>query len=105
MKKTIFHHVKFVHCCNKHPDQSEGVRNLCLNIYRHRDSLGDCKSDIDVYHSVFTRSYLYLGTKHVLDVIAYILCSYPTEFVVARMGSVLVPEVLGGSKTSTTINI
>jgi len=36
-------------------DHSEVVRNLCVNVYRCRDSLSDCKPDKDMYH-VFTRS-------------------------------------------------
>jgi len=43
------------------PDNSEVVRSLCVNINRHCDSLSDCKSDKDMYHSVFTRSDHHLG--------------------------------------------
>jgi len=64
------------------PAHREGVRNLCVNIYGPRDSLSDCKSGKDVYHSVFTRSGLYLGAEFVLEHIARILCSYPPKSVV-----------------------
>jgi len=67
----------------------EGVRNLSVNIYRHHDSLCDCKYDKDVHHSVFTRSDLYLGAELVLEHIAHILCSYHSKSVVESIGSVL----------------
>jgi len=56
------------------PDYSEGVRNLCVNIYRHHDYLSDCEPDKD--QSVFTRSDFYLGVEHVLEHAAHILRSY-----------------------------
>jgi len=85
------------------PDHSEGVRNLCDNIYGNRDSLGYCESDKDVYQSLFMRSDLYLGAEHVLEHIAHILCHYQQESVVESMGSVLegICLVRGGSKTAT----
>jgi len=79
------------------PDYSEEVRKLCVNMYGCYDSLTDCKSDKDVYQSVFMRSDLYLGTGPVLGHITQILCSYPLESVVESMGSVLekIHEVRG----------
>jgi len=49
------------------PDESEGVRSFCVNIYRCGNFLSDCISNKGVYHSVFTRSDVYLGAEHVLE--------------------------------------
>jgi len=53
------------------------------------DFLSDCKSDKDVYHSVFARSDLHLVAEHIQEHIAHILCSYPQESVHENMGSVI----------------
>jgi len=67
----------------------DAIRNLYVNIYRYRDSLSYCKSDKNVYHSVFTRSDLYLGVEHFLEHIAHILCTCPPESTVESVSSVL----------------
>ncbi|PIK56944.1 hypothetical protein BSL78_06145 [Apostichopus japonicus] len=88
---------------SKHDDDREQTRNLCLNIYRNATMLGDCASDIDIYHCIFTDPKLYTGAQHVLGKIAKLFSSYPPESIVESMGSVIeqIRRVRGGSKTST----
>ncbi|KAJ8046271.1 hypothetical protein HOLleu_04890 [Holothuria leucospilota] len=84
----------------------EGISNLCLNIYRNRDFLVDCKSDIDLYHFTFTRPELYRGGEHVLDSIAKIFCSCPPESIEESMGSTIerIRAFCRGSLCSTNKN-
>ncbi|KAJ8041006.1 hypothetical protein HOLleu_15484 [Holothuria leucospilota] len=89
----------------QHPKQVEGVRNLCLNIFRQRADLQlkDIDTDIKLYHRVFTARNLYIGAEHILASIAKIFCSCPPELVVESMGSVIekIRGVRGGTKSST----
>jgi len=90
--------------CVKCQAIAKGAEFVCQHLlYRRCDSFSDCESDKDMYHSVFRRSDHYWGAEHVLEHIAYTLCSYPSESVVGRMGSALekICEVHSGSKTST----
>ena len=86
-----------------HPTQSEAVRNLCQNISRHKSSLQNCQTDIQIYHKVFSEPSLYIGAQHILATIAKIICSSPPESVVESMGSVIekIRQVRGGFKSST----
>jgi len=83
---TLFKVDSFFYCINEiirpvqsclMQDHSEGVRNLCVNIYGCRDSLSDCKFDQSdkMCIKVFTRSDLHLGAEHVLEHAAHILCT------------------------------
>ena len=88
---------------SKHELHREGIRNLCENIYRHRNTLAECKTETTLYHKVFSNSTLYAGAGHVLDAIAKIYCCHPPESVTESMGSIIeqIKTVRGGSKTST----
>ena len=72
-----------------HSHQVEGVRNLCLNIFRKKDDLADCETDIQLYHKVYSVHNLFVGASHVLANIAKIICSSPPESVVESMGSIV----------------
>ena len=89
-----------------HPNQEEGVRNLCINIFRNKTSMEHCQNDIDIYHKVFSEPSLYLEAQHILATIAKIICSSPPESVVESMGSVVetIRQVRGGFKSSTSQN-
>ena len=87
----------------KHPAQVENARNLCMNIFRQRVSLGNCETDIQIYHKLYSCSDLYVGAEHILSTLAKIMCSSPPESIVESMGSVVesIRQVRGGSKSST----
>ncbi len=92
--------VKLLISKHHHPEQT---RILCRNMYRNVEILGNCASDIDIYHHVFTNPKFFTGAHHVLGSIAKLFSSYPPESIVESMGSVIeqVRHVRGGSKTST----
>jgi len=68
---------------SKHPDHSIGSE-ISMSTFTDATIFSDCRSDEDMYHNVFTRSDLYLGAKHVLEV-KPTLCNYPLEFIVESM--------------------
>jgi hypothetical protein len=86
-----------------HPTQTEGIRNLSLNISRNTASLVDCNTDVQLYHNVYSDRNLFIGAEHVLSEIAKIICSSPPESIVESMGSIIekIRQARGGSKSST----
>ena len=86
-----------------HTTQNEGVRNLCVNIFRRRAALKDCDTDIKLYHKLYSDPTLYTGAQHILATLAKIISSSPPESIVESMGSVVenIRQLRGGSKTST----
>ena len=67
-----------------HPNQTEGVRNLCHNIFLNKRSLEQCSSDIDIYHHVLTDSKLYVNAQHLLGTMVKLICKNPPELVVEK---------------------
>ena len=83
-----------------HPNQTEGVRNLCHNIFLNKRSLEQCSSDIDIYHHVLTDSKLYVNAQHLLGTMVKLICKNPPESVVESMGNVMevIRKIRGGVK-------
>ena len=76
--------------------------NLRKNIYRNKTDLAKVKTEVELYHEIYTQPKLHVGAAHCLAKIAYVFCSEPPESIVESMGRVIekIKNVRGAPKSS-----